>query len=378
MLTGEPPFGGRAAEKETWARTAILRAHRDEQPRPPSELNPKVSSAVERVVLRALEKKPERRFNTAADFLRALRRARGREPGAVSSEEYEATAALDAKPTGVINETTDELLHDPYHTQPIVTEFCPACGEEVKQGEGVCSRCGHDLTASPATAELARKEFASRGRGQGLKLFAVVAALLVLLASLVYLVGLQRRSGASAGEESAGPANTAAAPAAASPTPSPVSPPPASVLLEAGAKVDSSFDGYGAKPLTDGVTDVRQVKAMRYNQGNWVSAESPDPHWVELDFKRPARVTAVYVYWGFDKDRYMPSRQLELQAPDGRGGWRTVSRLAPGENFDRAAFEFDPLETTSLRVLQPAQAGPPNRPFVMWLREVQAFGTYDK
>ena len=117
---------------------------------------------------------------------------------------------------------------------------------------------------------------------------------------------------------------------------------------------------------------------MRYNQGNWVSDESPGPHWVELDFRAPARVTAVYVYWGFDHERYMPSRQLELQAPDGQGGWRTVSRLEPGENFDRAAFEFGPLEAASLRVLQPAQAGPPNRPFVMWLREVQAFGTYER
>jgi hypothetical protein len=382
MLTGEPPFGGRAEEKETWARTAILRAHRDQKPRPPSELNPKISPAVERVVLRALEKKPERRFNTAADFLRALKVARGREPGAVSSEEHEATASLGAKPTGVITETTGELLRDPYHTQPIVSEVCPACGEEVREGEGVCQRCGHDLTASPATAELTRKEFTSRGRGHGLKLFAVAAALLVLLASLVYLVSRRSQNAATAGEES-GPAKGVTPSPAASPSPAPSAAPPSSVpadaaLLEATAKVDSSFDGYGAKPLTDGVTDVRQIKAMRYNQGNWVSAESPGPHWVELDFKRPARVTAVYVYWGFDHERYMPSRQLELQAPDGQGGWRTVSRLEPGENFDRAAFEFDPLEATSLRVLQPAQAGPPNRPFVMWVREVQAFGTYDR
>jgi predicted Ser/Thr protein kinase len=376
MLTGEPPFGGRTEEKG--ARTAILRAHRDEQPRPPAELNPSISPAIERVVLRALEKKPERRFNTAADFLRALRRARGRDPGAASSEEREATAALDAKPTGLIAETTDELLHDPYHTQPIVTEVCPACGEGVKQGEGVCARCGHDLTASPATAGLVRQEDTTRSRGQGLKLFAVAAALLVLLASLVYLVSRQSQTAATAVEESAGPANSAAP--SRSPTSAPNSPSsaPAAALLEADAKVDSSFDGYGAKPLTDGVTDVRQIKAMRYNQGNWVSAESPEPHWVELDFKRAARVTAVYVYWGFDHDRYMPSRQLELQVPDGQGGWRTVSRMEPGENFDRAAFEFDPLEVTSLRLLQPAQSGPPNRPFVMWLREVQAFGAYDR
>ena len=377
MLTGEPPFGGRPEEKGAWARTAILRAHRDEQPHPPSELNPSVAPAVERVILRALEKKPERRFNTAADFLRALRRARGREPGAVSSEEPDATAAPDGRGTGVIGETTAELLRDPYHTQPIVTEVCPACGEEVGHDDSVCRRCGHELTSSPATSALARKEATARQDRRGLMLFAFTAALLVLLASLVYLVSRRSPGAPTAGEKSAGPANAAAPPAAPSAAAPPTPAPADAALLKAFVKVDSSFDGYDARPLADGVTDVRQIKAMRYNRGNWVSAESPVAHWVELGFKGPARVTAVYVYWGFDHDRYMPSRRLELQAPDGGGGWRTVSTLSPGENYDRAAFEFEPFEADRLRVLQPAQAGPPNRPFVMWLREVQAFGTYD-
>jgi hypothetical protein len=129
--------------------------------------------------------------------------------------------------------------------------------------------------------------------------------------------------------------------------------------------------------LTDGVTDVREIGSMRYNQGNWVSAERPEPHWIELAFARAARVTSVYVFWGFDRDRYMPSRQVELQVAEG-GGWRTVSRLEPGGHYDRAAFEFEPVVTNRLRVFQPPQGGPPNRPFVMWVREVQAFGTQEQ
>ncbi|HEX3560142.1 MAG TPA: protein kinase [Pyrinomonadaceae bacterium] len=377
MLTGEPPFGGRADEKaERRTRTEILRAHRDEQPRPPSELNPSVTPAVERVVLRALEKKPERRFDTAADFLRALRRARGREPGTVtaSSVQTDATAALDAKETAVLGETTDELLRGPYHTQPIVSEVCPACGEEVKRDDGVCRNCSHDLTSSPATSELARRAVTARRGRPGVRLFAFAAGLFLLLASLVYLVRRQSLNTPNAGENANRPATAVTPSTATSPEPLPA--PGAAALLEADVKVDSSFDGYSARPLTDGIEDVRQIKTMRYNRGNWVSAESPEPHWAELNFKRPARVTAVYVYWGFDHERYMPSRQIELQAPDGRGGWRTISTLSPGENFDRAAFEFEPFDAESLRVLQPAQAGPSNRPFVMWLREVQAFGAY--
>src|ERR1043166_8110942 len=226
MLTGEPPFGGRADEKDSLPRTAILRAHRDEQPRPPSELNPNVSPAVERIVLRALEKKPERRFNSAADFLRALRRARGRDAGAVSTEQSEATAALEGKGTGLIFETTEELLRDPYHTQPIVTEVCPVCGEEVKQGEQVCRRCDHDLTSSPATAGLARREATARQDRRGRMLLAFAAGLLVLLAALVYLVRRQSFDAPNANEKAAASPAPPPPPPAALPAPPPPPPPP--------------------------------------------------------------------------------------------------------------------------------------------------------
>jgi serine/threonine protein kinase len=375
MLTGEPPFGGRVGAKDGWSRTDILRAHREEQPRPPTELKPDIPPAIEKLVLRALEKKPERRFNTAADFLRAVRRARGRDTSQLAAEGAGTSQSPASKGTGGLGETTEELSGDPYHTQPLSadasgeSEVCRVCGATVDEGDAVCNVCGHDLTASPATAALARQEATTRHRGgQGLRLVGVSVALLLLLASLVYLV--------SSFDVTALKGPTAPATPPPEPTPSPQTPPAGVAALAPVVKVDSSFDGYNARPLTDGVTDVREIAARRYNQGNWVSAESPEPHWIELDFKKPARVTAVYVYWGFDKDRYMPSRSVELQVADG-GGWRTVSTLEPGGNFDRAAFEFAPFVAERVRLFQPAQAGPQNRPFVMWVREVQAFGARD-
>ncbi|MDT5157297.1 MAG: eukaryotic-like serine/threonine-protein kinase [Acidobacteriota bacterium] len=377
MLTGEPPFGGRAGSKEGWARTEILRAHREQPPRPPSELNHAVTPAVERVVLRALEKKPERRFASAADFLRAVRKARGHESHAISPEHVSVPPESAEKGTGLLGEPTEELAHDPYHTQPLASETCGVCGAGFESGELVCRECGHDLTSSPATAELARQEITSRQGRQGLKLFGLSVALLLLLASLVYFVRSFDVSTSKQSDEP--PASNAAPTPSASDTTAPETPPTGAgvAALDADVNVDSSFDGYNKGPLTDGVTDVREIKAKRYNQGNWVSAESPVEHWIELGFRRPTRVTAVYVYWGFDRDRYMPSRQVELQAPDGAGGWRTVSTLEPGENFDRTAFEFHSFVAERVRLFQPAQAGPHNRPFVMWVREVQAFGSQD-
>ncbi len=376
VLTGEPPFGGPVGAKDGWPRTEILRAHRELQPRPPTALNPEVPALIEKIVLRALEKKPERRYNTAADFLRAVRKARGRDTSQLAAEGVAAaTHTTAAKGTGVLGEATDELSGDSYHTQPISAEaageaeVCRVCGATVDEGDAVCEVCGHDLSASPATAELARQEATIRHRGgQGLRLLGVSAALLLLLAALVYLVSSIDLSGP---KESATTTPTPAATTTPQPTPASVA------ALAPAVTVDSSYDGYNARPLTDGVTDVREIAARRYNQGNWVSAESPEPHWIELRFEKPERLTAVYVFWGFDRDRYMPSRRVELHAPDSGGGWKTVATLEPGANFDRTAFEFAPFVAERVRLFQPAQGGPQNRPFVMWVREVQVFGARD-
>jgi hypothetical protein len=157
------------------------------------------------------------------------------------------------------------------------------------------------------------------------------------------------------------------------PTPLPAS----TTLVElrpARVEVDSSFDGYTSAPLTDGEVDVRRISAMRYNQGNWASAETQGPHWITLTFDSAVQLAAVYVYWGFDRNRYMPSRRVELQLPDESAEWRTVNALEPGNDHDRIAFDFAPVKTTRVRIFQPVQQGPPGRPFVMWVREVKLFG----
>ncbi|HEU4595395.1 MAG TPA: protein kinase [Pyrinomonadaceae bacterium] len=373
MLTGEPPFGGRGAQKPM-ARSEILRAHVERTPRAPQELNPEITDAVERVVCRALEKKPERRFASAADFLRALRRARGRDTGdiAVAPGLDVTSRAVGDVTTGSVGDVTDEVAGDIYHTQPIRTAACSVCGEEAAPEDVTCRACGHDLSSSPATSELARQDATVRHGRHGLRLAAVSLLLLALLASIVFLI--RRHNFDAAREEAALQANAAATPSA-SPAPAPSFGPVS--RIETRVKVDSSFDGYGPKPLTDGVTDVRRIGAMRYNEGNWVSNEKPEEHWIELEFERPTRATAVYIFWGFDRERYMPSRTVELRAPDGAGGWRTVSKLDAGENYDRAAFEFEPFVAKALRIVQPPQQGPSNRPFVMWVREVEVFGNAD-
>ena len=68
MLTGKVPFTGDSP-------VAIAMQHLQTAPIPPAEVNPSVSSALDFVVLHAMEKKPRRRYQTAEEMLRDVRLA---------------------------------------------------------------------------------------------------------------------------------------------------------------------------------------------------------------------------------------------------------------------------------------------------------------
>jgi serine/threonine protein kinase len=372
MLTGSPPFGNDA---DKLRRTEILRAHVERAPRKPSEINPELTPEVEAIILRALEKDPEKRFQTAAEFLRAVRFARARDASDVIEEAQAAVATEIFRPVGMheLSNSSDHTVRQSYITQPIHGGACAACGVEAEEGDERCRVCGAQLGASNSTASLARMETTARSSARGKWAVAVLILVGIVSGTLIYL-NLSREARRRAQEQTQN-ANAQTNAQSPSVSQSPFAPPASLVELKpTRVLVDSSFDGYNEKPLTDGETDVRRIGAMRYNEGNWASAETPDPHWIELRFDKPTSVAAVYVYWGFDKNRYLPARSVELQTADGGGEWRTISTVAPGGNYDRTSFEFAPVKTTRLRVLQPAQRGPQNRAFIMWVREVQVFG----
>jgi eukaryotic-like serine/threonine-protein kinase len=73
MLTGRVPFEGQSA-------VTIALKQVNEQPVAPSAYNPAIGQALERVVLRSLEKEPARRFRDADEFIAALEAARDGTP----------------------------------------------------------------------------------------------------------------------------------------------------------------------------------------------------------------------------------------------------------------------------------------------------------
>lgn len=368
MLTGTPPFGGKNGEPRL-ERTEILRAHIEQRPRPPSQRNEQITPEIEAITLRALEKKPEDRYATAADFLRALRLARGQDTSDIRDSGRISSDNLIADGSREIDERLNESISRASHTtQPIRASVCDICGTSVAGDERQCRACGGDLHASPSTTRLtvARESANKAARRRGLLIFAALFNIALLSGIVVYVLRNETEI-VTIRTETTNQSQTAPA----------ATPAPASALVRlrpARVTVDSSFDSYSTRPLTDGVIDVRRIRLMRFNEGNWASAETPAPHWIEMIFDDPTRIAAVYVYWGFDRSRFLPSRRAELQIAGDEGEWRTISTIEPEEDYDRAAFEFAPTTTARLRILQPAQAGPRNRSFIMWVREVEIYG----
>jgi hypothetical protein len=360
MLTGEPPFhdqGGKLSQLE------IVRAHLHRQPPPPSAINPQVTPELEALILRALEKKPGNRFASATEFLQAVRRLRGRETG-----DHLRDAGLTGRnrvkvgTQELITPTVPDAGRESYLTQPIKALACPSCGAGAEATDTHCRQCGHALGGSPATVKLTYQEAREWRRKRSIGLWlGISAAALGLVGLIIFFAG-------RGGEPEREPAAQDSATPARAPDAALVEIKPARVA------VDSSYDGYAPAALTDDEWDVRRIGKMRYNEGNWASAETQAPHWIELNFDQPVRLAAVYVYWGFDRNRFMPSKRAELQLVDEGGRWQTISRMEPGKDYDRVAFEFEPVSTTRARIFQPAQQGPPGRPFIMWVREVKVFG----
>src|SRR5262249_5555713 len=68
VVTGQVPFTGDSA-------FAVMSAHQNAVPRPPSKLRPYIGARLDRVILTALQKDLDKRFQTAVAFHTALRQA---------------------------------------------------------------------------------------------------------------------------------------------------------------------------------------------------------------------------------------------------------------------------------------------------------------
>ena len=122
MLTGRVPFQGDSA-------VAVAYQHVTEPPRRPSQLNPRVSPEVDAVVMKALAKRADDRYQTAAEFRTELQNAfRGIAPAHASAmADSEPTELFGPGPTAVdATESALNSMHNDDDREPDVQRRPPA------------------------------------------------------------------------------------------------------------------------------------------------------------------------------------------------------------------------------------------------------------
>ncbi len=122
LLTGSVPFEGESA-------VTIALKQVNEQPVPPSQLNPAVGHALDNVVLRALEKDPPRRFGDADEFIDALEAAEGAQPPSAVATGSTAVAMAPIA-AGPVEEPTGT-----YVAAPLAYPATPLSPEPEREGD---------------------------------------------------------------------------------------------------------------------------------------------------------------------------------------------------------------------------------------------------
>jgi serine/threonine-protein kinase len=109
MLTGKVPFSGDSAIE-------IAMKHLNELPKPPSKIRPEIPPELDQVVLRALAKAPEDRYQTAEEFAEDLHRVEAGLP--LAPETSDGATALLAAPAAATGGTTQVLPGDATQIAP--------------------------------------------------------------------------------------------------------------------------------------------------------------------------------------------------------------------------------------------------------------------
>jgi len=136
---------------------------------------------------------------------------------------------------------------------------------------------------------------------------------------------------------------------------------------EAGA--DSSYPDYLPHSLNDG---IQSYAGTDFRRQAFATGEAPGPHWVQISFPAERAVSRVVVYWAQDKGELYAARSFQVQVPDGEQ-WRTVAEGGEPTATHFSISDFEQVQTTALRLLQPAGGGDAKRPDLLWIAEVEAY-----
>ncbi len=132
---------------------------------------------------------------------------------------------------------------------------------------------------------------------------------------------------------------------------------------------DSLYPQYRLQALNDGL----QIHVgSDFTRRATATAETEEPHWVQVAFPGPRPISRMVIYWAAEGGTVYCSRRFDVQVHV-EGRWTTVTEVEEPEPAPFSAVEFDEVQATAVRILQPGGGGCAQRPNLLWVSEVEAY-----
>lgn len=122
---------------------------------------------------------------------------------------------------------------------------------------------------------------------------------------------------------------------------------------------DSFFPWYRTWPVNDGKRNELE-ESGRWGKVRWLSAPTPEPHWLQILFPGPQLLSRVEIYWARDSGTYLMPTAYRLERWSGQG-WEPVPEVERVEEPDGrcTVITLNQLQTDRLRLYMPARCGRP-------------------
>jgi len=135
------------------------------------------------------------------------------------------------------------------------------------------------------------------------------------------------------------------------------------------ASADSLYAQYRVEPLNDG---VQMLAGADFTRRATATAESDEPHWVQMTFPGERPLSRVVIYWAAEGEAVYSSQRFEIHALVGEE-WLPVAEAEEPDPVYVSMVGFDEVQATAVRLVQPPGGGPAQRPELMWVSEVEAY-----
>ncbi len=165
FLTGEKPFAGQL--------TTIMHKVLKEDPIAPSELNVQVSPVFDGVIRKAMAKRPEERFQSAAEFLTAIQNAAAGKPLLSDSDATMVNAPMDSDATVVHQGAEATVAYTPPPPKAVSPPPPQAAPVQVSAPPPVAPPPPAPPQSAPAAANEAKKGFPGWAIAAGLGVLVV-------------------------------------------------------------------------------------------------------------------------------------------------------------------------------------------------------------